>query len=269
MNQQSLAGQFRSLHHADTPLVLVNAWDVASARIVAAAGATAIATTSAGVAWSLGAPDGDLLGRELAVGLIERISAAVSLPVTADIEAGFGATPDEVAGTVRAVVQAGAVGVNIEDAHHDGGAALRDVDDQCARLTAARTGAGEVPLFINARIDTYLRGVGGVEETVERANRYIAAGADGIFVPGVVDPDTISTLVAAIAAPLNILTGPGAPPVGELAKLGVARISLGSGVAQAAYGLAHSAAVEAFGPGTYTAIAASMDYMTINELMRG
>lgn len=257
---------FRSLHTGDQPLVLVNAWDAASARIVEAAGARAIATTSAGVAWSLGAPDGDALGRELAIDLIARIVAAVSVPVTADIESGFGESPDDVGDTVRGVAAAGAAGVNIEDALHTGTAPLRDIDDQCARLAAARAAADA--LYINARVDTYLRGVGGVDETVARATAYLAAGADGVFVPGVTDPETIATLVAAIPAPVNILAGPGAPSVPELAELGVARVSLGSAVAEAAYAVAQRAAAEALGAGTYTTLTDALDYGSLNALMR-
>ncbi|MFC3505382.1 isocitrate lyase/phosphoenolpyruvate mutase family protein [Micromonospora krabiensis] len=260
----------RSLHTPGSPLVLVNAWDAASARIVASAGARAVATTSAGVAWSLGAPDGDSLGRDAAVGLVRRVAAAVPLPVTADIESGFGVTPVEVGVTVREVLAAGAVGVNVEDARHDDGAPLRDVADQCARIAAVRATADEVgvPLFVNARIDTFLRGVAGVEETVARAEAYLAAGADGIFVPGVVDPATIRALVEAVPAPLNVLAGPGAPTVAELARLGVARVSLGSAVAEAAYAVARRAADEAFGSGTYEALADALDYGTLNALMR-
>jgi 2-methylisocitrate lyase-like PEP mutase family enzyme len=268
--QQTQAEQFRSLHQAGAPLVLVNAWDAASARIVEAAGAAAVATTSAGVAWSLGAPDGDALGRDLAVGLVSRVAAAVAVPVTADIESGFGATPAEVAQTVLAIIRAGAVGVNIEDAGRDiGDGPLRAVADQCARLAAGRAAADEsgVPLFINARVDTFLRGAGGIEDTVARASAYLDAGADGVFVPGVVDPETIAALVAAIAAPLNILVGPGAPPVPELARLGVARASLGSSVAEAAYAVAQRAAVEAYGPGTYEAVRGGLDYSVLNALM--
>lgn len=163
-DQSSRAELFRSLHIGGRPLVLVNAWDAASARIVEVAGGAAIATTSAGVAWSLGVPDGDALDRDTAVGGVARICAAVSVPVSADIEAGYGATPDEVAVTVRAVLAAGAVGVNIEDARYDGVRGLRPVDEQCVRLAAARAVAREVgvPLYINARIDTYLGGAGGL-----------------------------------------------------------------------------------------------------------
>ncbi|MFC4021947.1 isocitrate lyase/phosphoenolpyruvate mutase family protein [Micromonospora sp. GCM10011542] len=264
------ADLFRSLHTPGSPLVLVNAWDAASARIVAAAGARAVATTSAGVAWSLGAPDGDALDRGAAVDLIRRLVAAVALPVTADIESGFGATPAEVGDTVRAVLAAGAVGVNVEDAHHDGGSPLRAVDDQCARLAAVRAAAESagVPLFINARVDTFLLAGGDLDETVARASAYLSAGADGVFVPGVVDPATIRKLVDAIPAPLNVLAGPGAPPVPELARLGVARVSLGSSVAEAAYTVARRAADEAFGAGTYDALADALDYGTLNTLMR-
>ena len=152
---------FRSLHVPGTPLVLANAWDVASARIAEQAGSRAVATTSAGVAWSLGVPDGEAIDRETAVAAIGRIASAVTVPVTADIESGYGATPAEVAETVRTVLAAGAVGVNIEDGGHD-------IDDQCARYAAARSAAGDA-LFLNARIDTYLTGSGDVAETVERA----------------------------------------------------------------------------------------------------
>ena len=267
MTDQHLnAKLFRSLHTGDRPLVLVNAWDAASARIAEAAGARAIATTSAGVAWSLGAPDGDALGRDLAVDLIARIVASVSVPVTADIESGYGESPDDVGDTVQAVVAAGAAGVNIEDALHAGPAPLRDIDDQCARLTAAR--AASDALYINARIDTHLRGGGGVDETVTRATAYLAAGADGVFIPGVTDPETITTLVAAISAPVNVLAGPGALPVPELAKLGVARVSLGSSVVQTAYAVVRRATEEALSTGTYTTLTDALDYGSLNTLMR-
>ncbi|MGK5739187.1 isocitrate lyase/PEP mutase family protein [Micromonospora sp. URMC 103] len=270
MTEQNIRAElFRSLHVPGTPLVLVNAWDAASARIVAAAGARAVATTSAGASWSLGTPDGDALGREAAVDLVRRVAAAVPVPVSADIESGYGATPAEVAATVRAVIEAGAVGVNIEDARHDAGSPLRDVADQSARIAAARAAADSagVPLFVNARIDTFLSGVAGVDETVTRAVAYVAAGADGIFVPGVTDPATVRALVEGVPAPLNVLAGPGAPAVSDLAALGVARVSLGSAVAEAAYAVARRAADEAFGAGTYRALADAIDYGTLNTLM--
>ncbi|PZF90608.1 isocitrate lyase/PEP mutase family protein [Micromonospora deserti] len=270
MNDQHLRAElFRSLHTAGSPLVLVNAWDVGSARIVAAAGARAVATTSAGVAWSRGVPDGDALGREAAVDLVGRVAAAVPVPVTADIESGYGATPAEVGDTVRAVIAAGAVGVNVEDARHDGGAPLRDLDDQCARIAAVRAAADAagVPVFVNARIDTVLRGAGGIAATVERATAYLAAGADGVFVPGLAGPEAIRDLVSAVPAPVNVMAGPGAPTVPDLARLGVARVSLGSAVAQSAYAAARRAADEVFGAGTYRTLGDALDYGTLNGLM--
>lgn len=268
-DQHTRANQFRTLHRAGDPLVLVNAWDAASARIIASAGAPAIATTSAGVAWSLGAADGDQLSRASATTLIGRLAAAVAVPVTADIESGYGADPAQVGDTIRAVLEAGAVGVNIEDALHDGTGALRGVEDQCSRLRAARLAAdgAAIPLYVNARVDTYLAGTGDLAETVDRAAAYLAAGADGVFVPGVADPGVIAKLVASIPAPLNILAGPGAPSVPQLADLGVARVSLGSSVAEAAYAVARRAAEEALTLGTYASLASTLDYSTINALM--
>jgi 2-methylisocitrate lyase-like PEP mutase family enzyme len=253
---------FRSLHVPGDPLLLVNAWDAASARIVEAAGAAAVATTSAGVAWSLGRPDGDALDRDAAVAAVARICGAVSVPVTADIESGYGATPAAVAETVRAMVAAGAAGINLEDAR---GGALLDVDDQSSRIAAAR--AADATVFINARVDTYLRGLGGFDETVRRATAYLAAGADGVFVPGVADPEVIAALVEAIPAPVNVMAGPGSPAVPELAKLRVARVSLGASVASAAYALVERAAREAFATGTYDAVAGGMDYGSMNALL--
>ncbi|KUL40723.1 isocitrate lyase/PEP mutase family protein [Actinoplanes awajinensis] len=244
---------FRSLHQPGSPLVLVNAWDAASARIVEAAGAAAIATTSAGVAWSLGAPDGDALGRDLAAELARRVVAAVSVPVTVDVESGYG----DPAGTLKAMAAAGVAGVNVEDGS-------RSAAEQVARLTAAHQAAPEV--FLNARIDTLLFGLGDVAEAISRARAYLDAGADGIFVLGVTDPAVITELVAAIPGPLNVMTGPGAPSIGELAKLGVARISLGSSVAQAAYGLVDRAAREIFGAGTYQELAGAAEYGRMNTL---
>ena len=259
------AAQFRSLHDPADPIVLVNAWDAASARVVAAAGARAVATTSAGVAWTLGMPDGDVLTRDAMLAHLRRVVAAVDVPVTADIESGFGASPDEVAETLRGVVAAGAVGVNLEDTARGARPALREVADQVARIGAARAAAPDV--YINARIDTYLRGAGDLDGTVARAHAYLDAGASGIFVPGVVDADTIGKLAAAIPAPLNILVEPGAPTVAELGELGVARVSLGSWVAEAAYAVARRAAEEAFTAGTYTSLDGALDYSELNRLM--
>lgn len=239
--------------------MLVNAWDAASARVAEEAGSRAVATTSAGVAWSLGARDGDVLDRDEAVAAVRRVVAAVNVPVTADIESGFGADPEAVAETVRLVVATGAVGVNIEDG-------VREIDDQSARLAAAKRAAGEA-LFINARIDEYLRGGHDLGVVLARADAFLEAGADGIFVPGVADPATIEELVAKIPAPVNVLVGPGAPTVPQLAGLGVARVSLGSGVASAAYAVMRKAAREALTAGTYDSSADGISYGEMNSLL--
>ncbi|MFD7375663.1 isocitrate lyase/PEP mutase family protein [Streptomyces mirabilis] len=278
---------FRALHIPGRPLVLPNAWDTASARLVEEAGAAAVATTSAGLAWDLGTADGDRLDRDRALGAVARVAAAVRVPVSADIESGYAKDAAGVGDTIRAVLAAGAVGVNIEDALYgregggegddgedagDGGRGpLRPVAEQAERIAAARAAADAagVPLFINARIDTVLRGAGGVEETLERAAAFLAAGADGIFVPGVVDPGTVKSLVAGVEGPLNVLAGPGAPSVAELAALGVARISTGSSIAQAAHAVVRRAARELLSAGTYDSLTGGLDYAELNTLLGG
>ncbi|WEB44872.1 isocitrate lyase/phosphoenolpyruvate mutase family protein [Streptomyces yunnanensis] len=263
--QAERARLFRSLHTPARPLALANAWDVASARVIEAAGAPAIATTSAGVAWALGSPDGDALARDRALDLIARIAAAVAVPVTADIEGGYGQDAAGVAETVTGVLEAGAVGVNIEDG-------TRTPAEFRERLTAAR-GAVEKSggqLFLNARVDTYLFGLGDpatrLQDTLERARGYVECGADGIFVPGVADPDTVKALAAELTVPLNVMAGPGAPDVAALGALGVARVSVGSGVAQAAYATARRAAQELYGTGGYQSLADGIAFPELNAL---
>jgi 2-methylisocitrate lyase-like PEP mutase family enzyme len=266
---------FRSLHGPGRVLALANAWDVASALLVTEAGAPAVATTSAGVAWSLGAADGDRIDRDRALDLVGRIAAAVDVPVTADIENGYAADPDGVAETVRGVLAAGAVGVNLEDGLQSTTTPLRETGEQAERIAAARRAADDtgIPLYINARVDTYLRAVGEpdarFQETVDRASAYLGAGADGIFVPGVADPGVISALAEAVPAPLNVMVGAGAPSVSELAALGVARVSLGAAVAEAAYAVARAAARELLTTGTYTSLAGALTYGDLNNLYRG
>jgi 2-methylisocitrate lyase-like PEP mutase family enzyme len=271
--QQDKAELFHALHVNRPVLVLANAWDVASARVVAAAGAAAVATTSAGVAWSLGYPDGDALDVDRAIDLIRRVADAVDVPVTADIESGYADDPPGVRRTVARVVEAGAVGINIEDAYHGGDTPLRPVADQAARVAAARAAADDVgiALYVNARIDTYLRSVGDaggrMQETFARASAYLGAGASGIFVPGITEPESVAKLVEGISGPLNVLVGPGAPSVPELGRLGVARVSAGSSVAAAAYAVARAAAIEMSTSGGYEALTAALDYGTLNRLL--
>jgi 2-methylisocitrate lyase-like PEP mutase family enzyme len=260
---------FASLHQAGAPLLLANAWDVASAVAIEAAGAKAIATTSAGVAWSLGVPDAAGLGARQAAEVIARIAAAVSVPVSADIEGGYGDSPDAVAATVLAAVQAGAVGVNLEDRR--GRALLFETAQQADRLAAARAAAGDVRVWINARTDVFLSGTyasttAAVAAALERAAAYHAAGADSLFVPGLVDLEALAELVAG-PLPVTVMAWPGAPTVTQLTAVGVVRISLGSAIAEAAYGLAARAAAELFTSGTYDTSADGFGYAAMNDAL--
>ncbi|MGI5289079.1 isocitrate lyase/PEP mutase family protein [Nonomuraea polychroma] len=260
------AALFHALHRGGEVLVLPNAWDAASAAVIEAAGARAIATTSAGVSWAHGAPDAQGLTRERMVAAVGRIVAAVRVPVTADIEGGYG----DVAATVRAVIEAGAVGVNLEDSPGPDGAPLLSPQDQAERIATARAAADAawVDVFINARTDVYLSGAPGDRpaEVAERARVYADAGADGLFVPGLLDLDVIARLAGG-PLPLNVMAGPGAPAVGELAAAGVARVSVGSAIAQSAYACAARAAAELLGTGTYDTLADSLDYGGLNAAL--
>lgn len=271
--QQSRANAFRNLHAAGT-FVLPNAWDPISAAVIAQAGAQVIATTSAAVAWALGRTDGQRMTRDEAVAQVARIVAAVDVPVTADVEGGYGAAPEDVAATVAAVVGVGAVGVNVEDSTAPGGP-LFDRAAQCDRLRAARTAATEAglpELVLNARTDVYLFGIGAPEdrfdEVLARAVDYAEAGADSLFVPGLLDLPTLTDLAGKSPIPLNVMTGPGAPSVSELAAAGVRRVSLGPALAQAAYARAAAAARELLDTGTYTELANGLDFGAIEALLR-
>jgi 2-methylisocitrate lyase-like PEP mutase family enzyme len=237
--QVSKAQAFLELHHGPRILVLPNAWDAWSARIFEAAGFPALGTTSAGVAWAFGYADGERISRDEMLDAVGRIVRAVSVPVTADMEACYSGTAAGVADTVRGVIAAGAVGLNFEDGIRGAQRAIADLAPQVEKIRALReaaTSAG-VPLVLNARTDVYLAQVGEPSErfrlAVGRANAYRAAGADCLFVPGVRDRETIAGLVREITGPVNILAGPGLPPIAELEQLGVARLSLGSSAARA------------------------------------
>jgi 2-methylisocitrate lyase-like PEP mutase family enzyme len=233
--QRNKAEIFRKLHDRSRLLVLPNAWDVASALIFAEAGFAAVATSSAGVAWALGYADGEHIRREEMAEVVRRIAHALTVPVTADMEAGYGPQPSDVAATVRAVIEAGAVGLNLEDRVPGSKPSLRDFSLSVERIRAARAAADSagVPVVVNARTDVYLLGIGEEKErfahAVQRSNAYRDAGADCLFVPGVRDAKTIGELVRALNGPLNVLAGPGTPPVVELQQLGVARVSMGGG----------------------------------------
>lgn len=222
---------FKDLHRGPDVLVLANCWDGASARMIASLGAKAMATSSAAVAWAHGYPDGDLLPIELYIQTIRAIKRATDLPITADAEGGYSDDPVRAAKAVGALVAAGAVGINIED-----GAGSPDLLVKKIEMIKD----AHPDLFINARTDVYLRalkqGDAAVTETIERAERYAGAGADGIFVPGPADEATIKALCAAIKLPVNILARPGLPAAAKLKELGVRRLSSGSGLMQWAWG---------------------------------
>ena len=230
--QVKRAQTLRALHRPPPTLLLPNAWDLMSALIFADAGYPAIATTSAGVAWALGYADGEKTPWAEVVDATARIAAAVSVPVTADIEAGYGQTPDDVARHVVEIAQAGAVGINLEDSV---GGGLRSVEDAAARIVAARRAVSQagLDLVINARTDVYLHGSGDaaarLDETVKRGKAYLAAGADCIYVFALTDLAIITSITRALAAPVNIVGRPGTPPLAALESAGVARVSIASG----------------------------------------
>lgn len=266
MLQTEKAAAFIALHQGPPILILPNAWDVASARIFEAAGFPALGTTSAGIAASLGYPDGGNIPAEEMLDVVARIAAAVSIPVTADIEAGYG---DPVA-TAKAVVAAGAVGINLEDLTPDG--ELIDLSTQTAILRELRD--LKLPLLVNARTDVYLAGIGDPESRftrmVERLNAYRDAGAGCLFAPGVHDPQVIAALAREVKGPLNVLATAGTPSTSELQKLGVARVSVGSGPARAALGLVRRIAIELRDAGTYTnMLDGQIPYAEVNQMLSG
>lgn len=270
MTRSEKAARFRALHE-ERPLILPNAWDAASAAAMERAGAAAIGTTSGGVSWARGRADGQELSREEMIRDVRAIVEAVDVPVSADVESGYGAgSPDDVAETVRAVIDAGAVGINLEDSPGRDGAALLAADAHAERLRAARAAAeaGGVDLVINARTDVYLAQVGEpesrVDEAVRRGRLYLDAGADCVFVPGVVDTETIEALVRGIGGPVNVMTGPGAPPLHELGALGVARASVGPAIALTALAATSRAAAELLESGTYEALADGLPFPEVN-----
>ena len=230
--------------------MLPNAWDAGSARVLEQVGFPAIATTSAGIAWSCGVPDGGALDRDTMLEHIGRIVAAVSVPVTADLEAGYGDTADHVGRTVARAVELGAVGANLEDAGKGG---LFGIEDAVNRIAAARAAAPRGTFVLNARTDTYFAGTTGdvFAQTVERAVRYVEAGADCVFVPGVVEEDTIRRLAAAIPGPLNVVAGlANTIDAPTLFSLGVKRVSLGGSLARAALSTVERAGRELLDSGT-------------------
>jgi 2-methylisocitrate lyase-like PEP mutase family enzyme len=254
--QAEKAERFRKLHGGAHILALPNAWDAASARILEEARYPAIATSSAGIAFSLGYPDGQHISRDQMLEVVGRIAHAVRVPVTADMEAGYGTTVKDMEETAKAVIAAGAIGMNLEDVTGDDESSQVDTVQQVEKIRAIRaiSSSHGVPLVLNARTDIYLMPIGEAatrfERTVERLRAYRQAGADCVFAPGVSSRDTIAELVQAIAAPLNILISPNCPSLAELEKMGVARVSAGSAVMRATLGLVRRIGKEWMDTGT-------------------
>jgi len=271
--QAELVKQFLALHDGRKTLLLPNAWDVASARIFEEAGFPAIGTSSAGVAFALGYPDGQKISRGEMLAVVRRIAEAVGIPVTADMEAGYGVKPEEIAQTAREVIAAGAVGMNLEDSVDDRPDALANMSLQKEKIRAvveASARAG-VSFVLNARTDVFLAGIGAPEtrlaRTIERLNAYRDAGAQCLFAPGVKDKETIAQLVKGVRGPLNILGTAGTPPVAELEKLGVARVSVGSGPMRATLGLIARIARQLREEGSFSLMTdGAMTYADANRL---
>jgi 2-methylisocitrate lyase-like PEP mutase family enzyme len=274
-SQTSKAIQFRQLHRGPGMLVLPNVWDVASARIFEDAGFPALATTSAGIAFSLGYPDGQRIPREEMMARIARIARAVHVPLTADVESGYGSTPGDAAKTARELIQAGVIGMNLEDASDRRDQPLIALELAVEKIKAAREAAMQLQaqIVVNARTDVYLLPGGNPEADYSEATRRLVAfrdaGADCVFAPGLKDAETIARLAKDVAVPLNILAGPGTPSIPDLARLGVARVSLGSGPMRATLGLLRRLAEELKNTGTYGAMDGAVLYAEVNKLLDG
>lgn len=254
--QAEKAEIFRGLHRGRI-LVLPNAWDVPSARVFEDAGFPAIATSSAGVMVSLGYPDGETIGIRGYVSAVRRIASALSVPLSADVVGGFGNTPQEAVTSVKRVVKAGAIGINIEDFAHET-KRLIPIPKQVAKLKALMKlkDVMTVPFVINARTDALRFARGGerakLKEAVQRGETYRDAGADCVYPMGLTDASQISEFVKALDCPVNVMVRKGLPSVGELEKLGVARVSFGPSASYAAMGLLNRASREVLEKGTFS-----------------
>jgi len=250
MSTRERAATFHRLHAPGELLVLPNAWDAASARLMESLGAAAIATTSSGLCWAHGYADGTAIPLGVLVGAVTEIVRVTSLPVSVDVEGGYSAEPESVAAMVSALIDAGAVGINLEDG--------KAPPELLAAKIAAVKQAGErsgVDLFVNARTDVYLKRLvppeRAVEETVARGKRYAEAGCDGLFVPGLGETAAIRSVAGAIQLPLNLMVLPKLSPVAELRACGVRRLSAGAAVCAAALGAARRAAKQLLAEGRY------------------
>lgn len=269
--QIELANHFRALHDRRRLLLLPNAWDAGSARLFTDLGFAAIATTSGGVAWSLGYADGEHAPLDEVLATMRRIVRATHLPVSTDFEAGYATTPAELGANVRALIATGIVGINLEDGVRH--THLRSIDDASSRIAAAREAAlaTGVPLFINARVDVWITGVGTseaerIEETLRRSHAYLAAGANGIYPIGLRDQASIATLAASLEAPINLTAAPGLPGLAALGRLGIARVSTATRLSMLALSAAGDAARAVRDSGRFDALDASLTHLDMQRL---
>jgi 2-methylisocitrate lyase-like PEP mutase family enzyme len=277
-NQVEKGKWFLEQHQQPGLLVLPNAWDPGTAIIMAEAGFPAIATTSAGIAFALGMPDGHHIGRVRMLEQCRDIARAVGVSVTADLEGGYGPRPEDVVETVQGAIEVGLVGCNIEDGTAtEGGAPLFDLKQACERIRAGAEAArrSELPFVLNARVDCYLARPGDKDnfaESVKRGNAYREAGADCVYVPGPMDADTIGRLAREIHAPLNVLGARAGKQsmlsAAELAHLGVKRVTIGGSLSLAVLKFVRDAARELFEKGTFSYAANAVSNAEINKLMR-
>ena len=260
---------FRALHDGPALFIIPNGWDVVTSRIFEDAGFPAVATSSAAVANALGYPDGNALDVDLHLAAIERIVRALNVPVSADVESGYSTDTGALTAFITRLAATGVAGYNLEDVKAEG--ELYPVDEAVARVAAARAAAPDV--FLNARTDVYLMGIGPaetrLERTVERLRAFAGAGADGVFVPGVMDADTLGKLAAAAPRPLNVLAGPKTPDRTALQELGVRRVSVGSGPMRRTLGVLREVAHELRDAGTFSYTREpSVPYDELNALMK-
>lgn len=271
--QAKKAEAFRALHRAPPLLLMANAWDAVTARIFEAEGFAAVATTSGGVSWAIGYADGEAAPWGEVVDQTARIARAVNVPVTADIEAGFGATPEAVATSIGDIIRAGAVGVNLEDGLAGASPPIRGIDDAMARIRAAREAANAagVPIVINARTDFYLKQIGDeaarFDEAVTRGRAYLAAGADCFYPISLRDPATIGRLVQALKAPININVRAGWPSLAELEALGVARVTTATAITLMALATTRQIAREIKATGRFDSIIPAIAHPEMQQLM--
>lgn len=275
--QIALGTKFLDAHRGDEMIVLPNAWDVASALLLVRAGFAAVATTSAGIGYTGGYPVGEVMPLDEMLADVKRMADRIgdqsNVPLSADMESAYGVTPEEVAETVTRTIDAGAVGINIEDTDHRTPGVLFDFTLAVERIAAAREAADAtgIPFVLNGRTDTYWQGGKDADhdETLRRAEAFRDAGADCIFVPGPTGRDTIARLAADIDAPLNVMGGAQSPGVQVLAEIGVRRVTVGAIMARATYDTLEKAAAELRDSGTFSFADGIMSHADLNGLMAG